>query len=183
VVIGHTAASPGARNPTTGTTEFQFNEALAWDIQKAVAGVGSSPPTVTVLYRVSLRGLPMAIDAQNPDFIVSLHCNAFNAKASGTEMLYYHKSPQGLILAGRLQNRIVPVLDLKNRGLKPQTSEDRGGYLLRYTRAPCVIAEPFFIDNTGDLYRAQGRYSSLVGAYAGAIEEYAQRLASIPVQD
>jgi N-acetylmuramoyl-L-alanine amidase len=175
LVVGHTATSPGARNPTTGVTEFQFNERLAGDIDRA------AQLRTTVVYRRSLRDLPMALNTLLPDFIVSLHCNAFNTRASGTEVLYYHKSQQGLLLAGRLQNAIVPVLDLKNRGVKPRTSEDRGGYLLRYTRTPCVIVEPFFIDNTGDLYRAQGRYSSLVSAYAGAIEDYGRRLASMRV--
>jgi N-acetylmuramoyl-L-alanine amidase len=178
LLVGHTAESPGARNPSTGLTEFMFNDRLADDIHRAL-----HPHVQTVIFhRMRLRDLPLALNAVCPRFIVSLHCNAFNTRVSGTETLYWHKSSQGLLLAGRLQNAIVSVLDLPNRGVKPKTSEDRGGYLLRYTEAPCVIAEPFFIDNTEDLYRAQGRYSSLVAAYAGAIEEYAQRLASIPAQ-
>lgn len=173
MVVGHTAASPGAQNPTTGLTEFQFNERLAWDIDRATR------THTQVCFRLSLRGLPMALNSQRSDFIVSLHCNAFNTRATGTEVLYYHKSPQGLILASRLLNAIIPVLELKNRGAKPRTSEDRGGFLLRYTRPPCVIVEPFFIDNTSDLYRVQGRYSSLVNAYASAIDDYGYRVASM----
>ena len=73
-------------------------------------------------------------------------------------------------MAEILQNAMVGYLKLPNRGVKPKTSEDRGGYLLRYTEAPCVIAEPFFIDNNDDLARAQEDLEGLAEAYAGAID-------------
>jgi N-acetylmuramoyl-L-alanine amidase len=53
-------------------------------------------------------------------------------------------------------------------------AEDRGGYLLRYTKAPCLIAEPFFIDNNNDLTRAQEDLDGLTSAYASAIDEVSQ---------
>jgi len=49
--------------------------------------------------------------------------------------------------------------------------EERGGYLLRYTGAPCVIAEPFFIDNDQDLKKAQQNIVELAGAYANAFKK------------
>ena len=58
-----------------------------------------------------------------------------------------------------------------NLGVKPKKSEDRGGYLLRYTHAPCVIAEPFFIDNDEDLARAREDPDGLALAYARAIDK------------
>ncbi|MDY7034072.1 MAG: N-acetylmuramoyl-L-alanine amidase, partial [Thermodesulfobacteriota bacterium] len=66
------------------------------------------------------------------------------------------------------------VLGLKNRGLKPKTAEDRGGYLLRNTIAACVIAEPFFIDNNEDLKTAIDKRDLLVKAYANGIEAIAK---------
>ena len=39
---------------------------------------------------------------------------------------------------------------------------------------PCVIAEPFFIDNDNDLRVANKHYDALVVAYADAIEEIAE---------
>ena len=79
-------------------------------------------------------------------------------------------------MAEILLNHLVEHLKLPDRGIKPKTSEDRGGYLLRYTNAPCVIAEPFFIDNDSDLARAQEDkdIDELAVAYAKAIEEISQ---------
>jgi len=46
--------------------------------------------------------------------------------------------------------------------------------LLRYTNAPCVIAEPFFIDNHQDLARARDDLEGLAEAYANAIDAMAE---------
>ncbi|QJA05280.1 N-acetylmuramoyl-L-alanine amidase [Thermosulfurimonas marina] len=91
--------------------------------------------------------------------------------ASGTEVLYYHRSWKGEKMAQILLDYLVAHLGLPSRGIKPCTSEDRGGYLLRYTKAPCVICEPFFIDNSVDLARAQEDLPGLARAYAQAIEK------------
>lgn len=166
LVIGHKKSSPGAVNQRTGLTEFEFNEDLAIRIEKKVKKVD-----IQRVYRRTYEELPSDINALNPDFIISLHCNAFDGKASGTEVLYYHKSEKGKIMAEILLKHLVECLELPNRGIKPKTAEDRGGYLLRYTKAPCVISEPFFIDNDIDLARAQEKIDDLAQAYAKAIEE------------
>ena len=114
------------------------------------------------------------INSLDPHFVVSLHCNAYNGQASGTEVLYYHKSKIGEGIAKILQNHLLKFLGLRDRGIQPKTSEDRGGHLLRYTRAPCVIAEPFFIDNDQDLAKATENLEGLAAAYARAIDEMAQ---------
>ncbi len=169
LVIGHKKSSPGAVNPRTGLSEFIFNDDLSRRIEEKVHGV-----EVQRVYRRTYQELPKDINALNPDFIVSLHCNAFNGQASGTEVLYYHRSQKGRAIGEVLLRHLVDHLGLPNRGLKPCTAEDRGGYLLRYTKAPCVIAEPFFIDNDQDLARAQEDLNGLALAYAKAIEEMAQ---------
>ena len=171
LVIGHKKSSPGAVNERAGLTEFDFNEELAIRIEKKV-----KKTEVQRIYRRTYKELPDDINTLDPDFIVSLHCNAFNGRASGTEVLYYHKSEEGKKMAEILLNHLVEHLKLPNRGIKPKTAEDRGGPLLRYTKAPCVIAEPFFIDNDSDLSRAQEDedIDELAVAYAKAIEEISQ---------
>ncbi len=168
LVIGHKKRSPGAVNENFGISEFDFNEDLALRIEKKVNTVD-----VQRVYRRTYQELPDDINALNPDFIISLHCNAFNTRASGTEVLYYHRSEKGKMMAEILLKHLVEHLKLPNRGPKPKTAEDRGGYLLRYTKAPCVIAEPFFIDNDEDLSRALEDKDGLAEAYAQAIEEIA----------
>ena len=171
LVIGHKKSSPGAVNERAGLTEFDFNEDLAIRIEKKV-----KKTEVQRIYRKTYKELPDDINTLDPDFIVSLHCNAFNGRASGTEVLYYHKSEEGKKMAEILLDHLVEHLKLPNRGIKPKTAEDRGGPLLRYTKAPCVIAEPFFIDNDSDLSRAQEDedIDELAAAYAKAIEEISQ---------
>jgi N-acetylmuramoyl-L-alanine amidase len=171
LVIGHKKSSPGASNSSSGLTEFVFNEKLAIDIEKEVSGV-----EVQRVYRRTYNSLPSDINELNPDFIISLHCNAFDGSASGTEVLYYHRSAKGKLIASILNNKLVEALGLKDRGIKPKTTEDRGGYLLKNTSAPCVIAEPFFIDNNMDFKTATDKREVLVNAYAGATEAIARSI-------
>jgi len=171
LVIGHKKSSPGASNKSSGTTEFAFNDELAIEIEAEVSGVD-----VQRVYRRTYNSLPGDINELNPDFIVSLHCNAFDGKATGTEVLYYHRSVKGKLMAEILKDHLVNALGLKDRGVKPKTAEDRGGYLLKNTAAPCVIAEPFFIDNDGDLKVAADKRKKLVKAYAEGIKAIASAL-------
>ncbi len=165
LVIGHKKASPGAINVASGLTEFAFNEKLAMDIEQVTRGV-----EVQRIYRRTYSTLPADINDYRPDFIISLHCNAFNKTASGTEVLYYHRSQKSQALAELLQAELIRALGLKDRGTKPRSSEDRGGHLLKNTAAPCVISEPFFIDNDQDLAIVESNYEALVSAYANTIE-------------
>jgi len=167
LVIGHKKESPGACNANYGDSEYEFNNILAGMIENRM---GKS--SIIKVYRTgSYTKLPAQINALLPSFILSLHCNSFNKKVSGTEVLYYEHSGRGRIIAGLLQERLVRCLKLSDRGIRAKSEDDRGGYLLKYTSAPCVIAEPFFIDNDEDLLTAKALMEELVKAYADAIDE------------
>jgi N-acetylmuramoyl-L-alanine amidase len=169
LVIGHKKSSFGASNDETGLNEFDFNDDLAIRIEKK-----AQKTRIQRIYRRTYRELPDDINALDPHFVLSLHCNAYNGQTSGTEVLYYHKSKVGESIAKILQRHLLDFLGLRDRGIKEKTAEDRGGYLLRYTKAPCVIAEPFFIDNDQDLAKAQENLEGLAGVCARAIDEMAQ---------
>jgi len=174
LVIGHRLGAPGAKNPTTGTTEFGFNEGLAIKIKRIL---DDSPGIETaIIYRESYGTLPAQINALKPDFIISLHCNAYDCKTSGTEVLYYHQSDAGRKMAETLQRHLVKAIELRDRGIKGVTSEDRGGDLLTTTCAPCIIAEPFFIDNDNDIEIVREKQGALIAAYAQAIIDIAAGL-------
>ena len=155
IVIGHSIRHPGAVNKHSGVTEYEYNEQLA-TIIKTISRLD-----IEIIYRHSYVGLPKKINKKNPDYIISLHCNAYNTKASGTETLYYYKSKKGKILAERMQSAMLDALFLTDRGIKAKTTDDRGGYLLKYTKAPCVILEPFFIDNDSDYTRGMNLIEEL----------------------
>ena len=169
LVIGHMKESPGAKNKSQNLTEFDFNDDLAPRIKEQV-----NDCDVQIVYRKVYDQLPGQINTLNPDFIVSLHCNSYHEIVSGTEVLYYHTSQKGQEIAKILQGYLVDFLQLPNRGVRPKTAEDRGGFVLAYTHAPCIIAEPFFIHNDADLARAQKNLDGLAGAYAKAFDEISQ---------
>ena len=170
IVIGHKPDKPGAKNIPSGISEFEFNDDLARRIEDQVRNV----ETVRV-FRQTRAGLPGDINALQPDFVISLHCNAFEPnRASGTEVIHYENSTKGRRLAEVVNKHLVNHLGLRDRGLHGRDVNGRGGQLLHGTNAPCVIAEPFFIDNDSDLARAQSDLDGLAGAYAAAIEEYAK---------
>jgi len=169
LVVGHKASSPGACNNNRNICEFPFNDALVQELASRV----SNKYEVEVVYRDTYRGLPSKVNALYPDFIVSFHCNAFNKKATGTETLYYHKSTKGKQMAEIFQKNMIGALGLTNRGIKALTAEDRGGYLLRYTKAPCIIIEPFFIDNDSDYDIVINKYEGFLSALEKSLDESA----------
>lgn len=169
LVVGHRKGSPGAVNEATGKTEFGFNNDLAEYIKQV-----QTVCDVEVVLRSTYQRLPGKINALRPDFIISLHCNAFNKKASGTETLYHHNSNKGLLLAGIMQRNVVEVLGLPDRGVKAKRVEDRGGYLLKNTNAPCVILEPGFIDNDNDLERMTDKLHDLANAIIEGMAKFAR---------
>lgn len=199
LVPGHTPRSPGATNtslPTTfgavgatqveiehdngdvsielGTTEYHLANKLAEDVSfilNATYGIEA-----LIVQRGTYQELPNDINRLAPDLVISLHFNAYNTRARGSETLYYHKSVLGKQFAQVLQKEFVQQLGLPDRGIKPKSSEERGGYLLRYVHAPCLIGEPCFMDNDEDLQHVLDNWPKLVQAYATAILKMASAL-------
>ncbi len=166
LVIGHEKESPGIINKNRNVSEFEFNEQLYRLVEKKVKH--------TVIYRVqrsSYAELPDDINELDPDFIISLHCNAGDEKTSGTEVLYYQTSWAGKRIAEILLKYLVEYLGLPNRGIIPKTSKDECELLLRYSTAPCVIAKTFFMDNDTDVTRAMDNLEGLADVFAKAIDE------------
>ena len=168
LVIGHRESARGAVSSDKSVTEFDFNSELAKEIKNRV-----TKARVRVVFRDNtpngLSKLPAKINAIRPSFILSLHCNAFNNAATGTETLYFHTSKRGKKLASIVQKQLLDALALKNRKIRSKKDGDRGASVLKFTDAPCVICEPFFIDNDGDLDIALRRRKTLAAAYARAI--------------
>ncbi len=172
LVVGHRKSAKGAVSTDGGVAEFDFNSELAAEIKKRV-----TKARVQIVFRTNttdgLKKLPAKVNALGPHFILSLHCNAFNKVARGTETLFFHTSANGKKLAKIVQSQLLGALRLKNRGVREKKETDRGAHLLKFTKAPCVICEPFFIDNNEDLAVALRRKNRLAAAYARAIDEAA----------
>lgn len=123
---------------------------------------------ITIIQEKSFGELPRRINAMNPDVILSLHFNAYDSTATGTETLYFSFSKKSKALANAIQMNMVDALGLANRGIKGRIV-GRGSALLRKTKAPCVILEPFFGDRAPDLARARERLGELARGIADGV--------------
>lgn len=173
--IGHCPSAPGAENRTYGISEYRFWRMFAQRLVYYLNGYGHGAVIVnreTDGGGTGMTACVRACNAANADVIVALHANAYNGKASGSETLYWHTSPRGKRLAQCIQAQVVKTLCLPDRGIKPITGTERGGAQLRGTVAPCVIVEPFFIDNDADCGKALKQAHNLCGAIADGIANY-----------
>ena len=169
VVIGHSEKQQGALNQSFGISEYHYNKGLANLLEQELESIGLD---CVVIERETLSDLPHKINNTKADICISLHCNAFNRSVSGCETLYYLNSSKGKKLAELVQAASLSVLDNRDRGTKEITSTDRGGFLLRHTRMPCIISEPFFIDSDSDYILAMDKQAELAKAYAQAIKMF-----------
>ena len=178
VVIGHSNNSQGAINKRYEMSEYKFFEPLAYGIRNNFSDFNLTDEIVVIHRENGYSKLPSEINSFNVDLVVSLHANAHDTSVEGCEMLYYHKSEAGKECATIFQKKVQKLLANSDRGVKPKSSEDRGGYLLKETNAPCIICEPFFIDNDADFGFAQMMFKQgeMTVAYCEAINEAVQYL-------
>lgn len=101
------------------------------------------------------------------DILVSIHCNAFNQKAKGTETFAYHGSREGDALAHHIQSQIVTSLATLNRGVK-----EAGFYVLKHTKCTAALVECAFIDNKGDEQLLIDRMDDFARAIARGVTDY-----------
>lgn len=104
------------------------------------------------------------------DYFVSIHFNAFNKRATGTETLV-SGSLESLLLGHSIQANVKAVLCLPDRGIK----ERPGMFVLRNTVMPAVIVEVCFLDNDYDMRRYEGQKENVARAIATGIVQYIGR--------
>ena len=170
----------GAVNSKTGMNEFMWNKDfvenyLLSELKKA--GIKNQ-----IVFRdTGITKLVQDLNkaAGKDDIILSFHLNS-DVKASGTETLYWHTSEKGKKLATLIQQNLVGVLGLPDRGIKirrkPLNDADalnqRGWTMFRDTKVPFVMLESFFITNDGNLKRGNEKKAELAKAVVTAIKEY-----------
>lgn len=106
-------------------------------------------------------------DSWGADIFVSLHCNAFNTEARGTETLY--KSFNGQRLANDIQSQIIRSINTVDRGVKKRDDL----WVLNGTDATAVLVEMAFIDNEEDHTMLSNDLDTIVRAIARGITDYA----------
>lgn len=143
IIPGHSIDKPGAYNERLDIDEHSIVMDIATEMLKKEKDKSLS---LILTSRNTYSKLPDELNYLNPDFIISIHLNAFDGKQQGTETLYYKYSNKSKLLAEIIQEDLLK-LGYDNRGTKDITENDRGGHLLFRTKTPCVIIEPYFLDS------------------------------------
>lgn len=112
-----------------------------------------------------LEGRVTKANAQKVDLFISLHCNAFNGNAYGTETHIYNGNYNGKDanrnIATNVNNAIINAFGFTNRGVK-----ESDFYVLRNTIAPAILIEMFFIDSAKDCNIYNGQANKMAVAIA-----------------
>lgn len=149
---GHGGSDPGAtgngqlEKTNTLNTQLKFNDALYRDTNNT-AGGGSWTRYLTRssdVY-VSLQGRCDISNNNGANRFMSIHNNAFDGSAHGTETYSYSTSGNGAALRNNIQSRMLSAWGRTDRGVKTANF-----YVLVNTVAPATLSEVAFIDNAGD---------------------------------
>lgn len=110
------------------------------------------------------------------DTFVSIHANALNGSANGTEVYYYNSAYENPYysdskkLAQAIQNRLVAAWNTQDRGI------DHGDFhVIRENTMPAVLVELGFIDNKADnqkLGSSWWRQEAAEAIYLGILDYY-----------
>lgn len=171
---GHAPGIDSGAVNANGTQEAEVALKVGRLVSKYLENVG----IVTVLLQSnSLNGEDE--DAANPsicrtannsgaDLFISIHCNAFNRQARGTECCIYGIGGESELLAGCIQQQIVKSLGTVDRGIKTRPKLT----VLRCTSMPAVLVEMAFIDNDDDCRLLTEKADEFARAIARGITDY-----------
>lgn len=102
------------------------------------------------------------------DVFISLHCNAFNGNAKGTETCVYSTSGESGKLGQCIQTQLIDTIGTVNRGIK----ERPGLIVLKHTTMPAALVEIAFIDNEDDAAILVDKKDEIARAIARGITDY-----------
>ena len=162
-------------NPDPGACGFGLREC---DVAKNVADLVEKYLTtagvevVGCLQSDSLHEVVSASNNSDADVFISIHCNACNGAANGTEVWYFYGSGAGEILANCIQNQIVDALGTVDRGVKGAKPGVNGLYVLSNTDAVAVLVELAFIDHAGDAQLLREQQDEFARAIARGVTDY-----------
>ncbi|MET3696771.1 N-acetylmuramoyl-L-alanine amidase [Bacillus oleivorans] len=178
----HIIVDPGHGYTDPGATGFGTHEKdVVLDVATRVKGYIQQTPLQVSLTRESDRFLSLAervtfAKEQGGDIFVSIHTNAYNGEANGTETYYYKAAAtnpytsQSRALAIYIQNRVLEAWGLYDRGVKPGNF-----HVLRENTMPAVLVELGFIDNTGDYQKISSpeeRQKAAKAIFFGILDYY-----------
>lgn len=168
----------GAVNPNTGLRECDVAAEVGALVVDYLEAAGCE---CRILQSDNLAGESTYPDRQSDsvcgaandweaDVFVSIHCNAANTAARGTEVECYDADSgnAGSQLAQCIQSQIVDALGTVDRGIKSRPAL----IVLRVTDMPAVLVEMAFIDNDEDATLLTDRMDDFARAIARGVTDY-----------
>ena len=162
-------------NPDPGACGYGLRECdVAKSVADLVAGylTAAGVEVVGNLQSDSLHEVVSASNCSGADVFISIHCNACNGTANGTEVWHYYGSDAGETLAQCIQNQIVDALGTVDRGVKGAKLGVNGLYVLSNTDAVAVLVELAFVDNESDAALLRERKDDFARAIARGATDY-----------
>lgn len=116
------------------------------------------------------RPYPVCVAANEweADIFISIHCNAANTIARGSETFVYQLGGESERLAGHIQSQIIDSLGTIDRGVKEMPKL----IVLRHTNMTAVLVETAFIDNDSDAMLLINNSDDFARAIARGISDY-----------
>ncbi len=163
---GHGGNDPGAiyNGRKESDDNLALGRAVAAELRRhgvIVDETRTEDTTVSLVERSNFE------NRQSYDYFISFHRNAFKPEqAKGVETYtYLNPGAKAKGLAEKIQTALVGV-GFTNRGVKAANF-----HVLRETKAPAVLVEVGFIDNTGDNQLFDIKRDEIVVAITGAVLE------------
>jgi len=159
-------------NPDPGACGCGLRECdVAKSVADLVAGylVAAGVEVVGNMQDDDLYAITSAANASGADIFISIHCNAFNGSAQGTEVEVHPGSSAGRALGNCIQRQIVDSLGTADRGLKDRLDL----WVIKRTDMPAVLVELAFIDHEGDAALLRDRQDDFARAIARGVTDYA----------
>ena len=162
----------GAINPNSGLRECEVAADVGGMVARYLEAAGCE---VMVLQSDNLAGetpeLPCVVDEANEwpaDIFISLHCNAANRAARGTEVEVYNLDSEAAALGECIQAQIVDSVGTADRGLRERPHL----IVLNSTDMPAVLVEMAFIDNDEDAALLTDHMDDFARAIARGVTDY-----------
>ena len=165
----------GAVNQNTGLQEADVALSVGLMVQKYLNDAGLE---TEILQSDNLAGespeypcVTAAANASGADLFISIHCNAANTMARGTEVeVYDNTGGPAVELAECMMDQIISSIGTVKRYINSRS----GLAVLRCTSMPAILVEMAFIDNDGDCQLLTDRQDDFARAIARAVTDYQQ---------
>lgn len=176
--IGHHPSAQGCKSADGSYTEYSF-----WKVHLPIlkAKLERFGHTAVITNRADGGGASpsyaaIACNDVSADLAIEFHFNSASPTATGTESFCWYSSVKGKLAAQLINDAMVGVLGLTNRGIKMVSKSSDNAYsYFQKTKMPAVLVEPSFAaSNATDCSRLVSRIEPLCDAIAVAIDKFSK---------